>query len=77
MKPLWAGTRAQPEVERATQELQRVYHDAGVYVQQKDQVVDHANMEAENWAQVAQCTGWHRQTLRDATRQRGGRYSGI
>ena len=35
-----AGHRAQQEAERASQELQRVYHDVGVAVQHKDQLLE-------------------------------------
>ena len=39
-KAVLAGQQARREVERATQELRRVYHDAGVFVQQNNKMVD-------------------------------------
>ncbi len=47
------GLRTQQELAKADQELQRVYHDAGAYAQQKDHVLEKARAEADGWRNIA------------------------
>ena len=47
------GLRAQQELAKASQELQRVCHDADVYDQHKDQLCELVRAEAEEWRRIA------------------------
>ena len=49
-----ARLSAHEESEMTTPELQRVYHDAGVYGRPKDNLVDEAKNGAATWVDVAQ-----------------------